>query len=90
MASNFHGGDHAKEKLLIRRLSERFVPEIYAALMLAMYDELKLEPEDIERVVKRSQQIWSDYTANGWDIKASCEECTGIDVRYYKTTGNIV
>ena len=46
--------------------------------------------EDIERVVKRSQDIWSEYTANGWDIKASCEECTGIDVRYYKTTGTIV
>ena len=72
------------------RLNEFIVPNVYASLILAMYDELKLEPEDIKRVVLRSQQIWNDYTDNGWDIKASCEECTGIDVRYYKTTGNIV
>jgi len=90
MASKYHGGLNLKDKLLIRRISEKIVPDVYASLILAMYDGLKLEPEDIERVVLRSQEIWNDSYNNGWDMKENCLECTGIDVRYYKSTGNIV
>ena len=90
MASKFHGGDNLKEKLFIRRLSEKMIPDIYASIILAMYDGLKLEPEDIKAVVLRSQQIWNDSSVGGWDMKENCLECTGIDVRYFKSTGNIV
>lgn len=94
MRGKFHNHNKGliqqKERLKMTRLSEFVVPNVYASLILAMYDELKLEPEDIKRVVLRSQQIWNDYTDNGWDIKASCLECTGIDVEYFKKAGNIV
>ena len=79
-----------KDRLFITRLSEKIVPDTYASLILAMYDELKLDPDVIEKVVLRSQQIWDEYTRNGWNIKQSCEECTGISVDHFKSAGNIV
>lgn len=90
MASKFHGGNNLKEKLFIRRLCEKLVPDVYASIILAMYDGLRLEPDEIEAVVLRSQQIWHDSTEGGWDMKENCLECTGIDVRYFKSSGNIV
>ena len=91
---NFHNHNRSaiqqRDRLFITRLSEKIVPDTYASLILAMYDELKLDPDVIEKVVLRSQQIWQDASANGWDMKDNCLECTGIDVRYYKTTGNIL
>lgn len=79
-----------RERQLINQLCIDYIPNIYAAMMLAMYDELKLEHDDIERVVLRSQQIWDEYTRNGWNIKQSCYECTEIDVEHFKSAGNIV
>ena len=94
MKGKFHNHNKGllqqKERMLINQLCVDQVPNIYAALILAMYDELKIEPDDIERCVLRSQQIWSEYSANGWNIKKSAEECTGINVEHFKTTGNIV
>lgn len=94
MKGKFHNHNKGllqqKDRLTIARLNEFITPNVYASLILAMYDELKLEPEEIKRVVLRSQQIWQDYTANGWDIKASCAECTGIDVRHFNEAGNII
>ena len=94
MKGKFHNHNKGllqqKERLLINQLCINQVPNIYAALILAMYDELKLEPDDIERCVLRSQQIWHEYSDNGWNIKASAEECTGINVEHFKATGNII
>ena len=94
MKGKFHNHNKGllkqRERLLINQLCVDQVPNIYAALILAMYDELKLEPDDIERCVLRSQQIWHEYTANGWNIKQSAYECTEIDVEHFKSTGNIV
>jgi len=94
MQGKFHNHNKGliqqRERQLINQLCVDYIPNIYAAMMLSMYDELKLEPDDIKRVVLRSQQIWDEYTRNGWNIKQSCLECTGIDVEHFKAAGNIV
>lgn len=94
MPGKFHnnnkGALQQKEKLFITRISEKIVPDVYASLILAMYDELKLDPDVIEKVVLRSQELWRDSEANKWDMKDNCLECTGIEVRHYKKTGNII
>ena len=94
MKGKFHNHNKGmlqqRDRLLINQLCIDQVPNIYAAMILAMYDELKLEPDDIERCVLRSQQIWQDATANGWDIKKNCLECTDIDVYHFKASGNII
>lgn len=94
MKGKFHNHNKGllqqKERMLINQLCVNQVPNIYAAMILAMYDELKLEPDDIERCVVRSQEIWQDATANNWDMKKNCYECTGIEVDHFKSTGNIV
>ena len=82
MAGKFFNGNKTYDKALIDMMVAKMCEDVYAALLLAMYDELKIEPEDIKRTVLASQQIWDEYSRNGWDIKASCHECTGIEVEH--------
>ena len=94
MKGRFHNHNKGlmqqRDRLILSRVCIDQVPNIYAPLILAMYDELKLEPDDIDRCVRRSQQIWDEYSRNGWNIKQSAHECTGINVEHFKTAGNIV
>ena len=60
MRGKFHnhnkGAIQQKERLMMTRLNEFIVPNVYASLILPMYDELKLEAEDIKRVGLRSRR----------------------------------
>lgn len=82
MAGKFFNGNKTFDKALIDQMVAKMCEDVYAGLLLAMYHELKLEPEDIKRVVVASQEIWDEYSRNGWDIKASCLECTEVEVRH--------
>jgi len=82
MAGKFFNGNKTYDKALIDQMVAKMCEDVYAGILLALYDELKLEPEVIQKIVLVSQQIWDEYSRNGWDIKASCYECTGVEVKH--------
>ena len=82
-------GNKTKDFLMMRRQTEWLVPHIYAAIACELWDK-GWSAEDIQDLFAASQERWLDSERNGWDMLANVAEVTGIDVRYFKTTGNIV
>ena len=70
----------------IRQASEKDTPQIYAAIVLALYrlldvSEHEEKVEMIETVLSESQSIWFDAVENNKDILQMCEDESGICVR---------
>ena len=82
-------GNKTKDFLMMRRQTEWLVPHIYAAIACELWDK-GWSAEDLQDLFAASQERWLDSERNGWDMLANVAEVTGIDVRYFKTTGNIV
>lgn len=89
MGSKFHGGNRRYEKMLISTQIDFLVPRIYAALACALWNK-GWTAEQIEEVFAESQEYWQDSQQNGWDMLKNVQEVTGIQVEYFKKTGNIV
>ena len=81
-------GNKSKERLQMRRQTEWLVPHIYAAIACELWDQ-GWSAEEIQELFTASQERWFDSQRNGWDLLENVAEVTGIDVRYFKTTGNI-
>lgn len=90
MASRYiKNGNKTKDFLMMRRQTEWLVPHIYAAIACELWDK-GWSSEEIQDLFSASQERWLDSERNGWDILENVAEVTGIDVRYFKKTGNIV
>lgn len=62
----------------IAQAMDKTVQYLYAALSLALHDEVGFDSDDISRILNRSQDIWVEFTGTGEDIVKRCEEETGI------------
>lgn len=63
--------------------SDEMVPQMYAAMAIALKQEYGFGFERIDRVFKASQTIWEDFVSKGMsgcDMAKLCEEMTGIKV----------
>lgn len=91
MASGFYnrGCNKQREKLLMREQIQYFVPRVYAAIACELWD-MGWEAEQIEELFAKSQERWEDSTRNGWDMLQNVEDVTGIKVKFFRETGNIV
>lgn len=89
MASRYiRNGNKTKDFLMMRRQTEWLVPHIYAAIACELWDK-GWSAEEIQELFRLSQERWLDSERNGWDLLQNVADVTGIDVRYFKTTGNI-
>lgn len=82
-------GNKTRDKLMMRGNIEYIVPRVYAALACCLWDK-GWTAEDIQELFTASQERWLDSVRNNWDMLENVAEVTGIDVRYFRTTGNIV
>ena len=58
--------------------ADALVPEVYAAIALAMNDVCDFGYDEINAVFAKSQQIWQDFEGKPEDMINLCEEKTGI------------
>ena len=90
MASKYiKHGNKSIDRMKMRQQTEWLVPHVYAAIACCLWDK-GWTAEDIQELFAASQERWMDSVRNGWDILANVAEVTGIDVRYFRQTGNIV
>lgn len=62
----------------IAKASGEMVPQIYAALALALHRECGWGYTRINRVFVESQRIWESFAGSGDDMISLCEKETGI------------
>ena len=90
MASKFiKNGNKTLDRLKMVRQTEWLVPHIYAAIACELWDK-GWSAEEIQELFRLSQERWLDSERNGWDLLQNVADVTGIDVRYFRETGNIV
>lgn len=90
MASKYiRNGNNTRDRMVMRRQTEWLVPHVYAAIACELWDK-GWSAEEISALFAASQERWRDSVRNGWDMLANVAEVTGIDVRYFRETGNIV
>lgn len=64
----------------VAKASDQMVPQIYAALAIALHREFGWGYSRINRAFKASQDVWGDFSGDGAAMIALCEEETGITV----------
>ena len=90
MPSKFiRNGNKTIDRMKMMRQTEYLVPHIYAAIACELWD-MGWESERIQDLFAKSQERWFDSERNGWDMLQNVADVTGIDVQYFKKTGNIV
>ena len=91
MPSKFYnqGANKRKDFLDIRKRIEYLVPHIYAGIACELWD-MGWDADQIQDLFKKSQDRQLDAVTNGWDIVQNVAEVTGINVQYFRETGNIV
>lgn len=60
--------------------ANQMVPQIYAAVALALHSTYGFGYKRINDVFVESQHIWERFSGNGEDMIKHCEEVTGITV----------
>lgn len=69
-----------KQQENIEKAADQMVPQIYAAMALALYRICGFEYEQINAVFLESQQIWENFIGDPDEMTKLCEEETGICV----------
>lgn len=69
-----------KQEENIGKAADRMVPQIYAAMALALHRTYGFGYERINRVFMESQHIWEDFSGNGDEMMELCQKETGIIV----------
>lgn len=65
----------------IGKAADQMVPQIYAAIAMALHRTCGFGYERINRVFSESQAIWEGFVGKGDEMIELCEEETGISVR---------
>lgn len=64
----------------VARASDAMVPQIYAALALALHRECGWGYVRINRLFVASQHIWESFNGTGDEMISLCEKETGITI----------
>lgn len=64
----------------VEKASDQMVPQIYAAMALALYRTCGFDYEQINSVSVESQHIWEEFAGAGDEMIELCEKETGISV----------
>lgn len=67
-------------QLHVEEASDKMVPQIYAAMAIALHRSEKFGYERINRVFLESQRIWEDFLGNIEEMIELCEKETGITI----------
>lgn len=67
-------------QLHIEEASDKMVPQIYAAMAIALHRSEKFGYERINRVFLESQHIWEDFSGNIEGMIELCEKETGVRI----------
>lgn len=62
----------------ISKATDVIVPEIYAAVAIALSNVCDFKYEQINEIFAESQRIWTEFEGKPEDMIALCEEKTGI------------
>ena len=89
MASKYYGGNKKKDKMLLDSYINWLVPRVYASIACELWDA-GFTAEKIQEIFLNSQIRWQDSVKNGWNMLKNVQEVTGIEVEYFKSTGNII
>ena len=65
----------------ISRASDQMVPELYAAMAIALHRVRGFDMEQIEEIFAESQKIWQEFEGEPDEMIELCEKETGIAVR---------
>lgn len=69
-----------KQEENVGKAADQMVPQIYAAMALALYRICGFDYEQINAVFLESQHIWEDFVGVGDEMIELCEKETGICV----------
>lgn len=64
----------------VEKASDQMVPQIYAAMAIALHRTCGFDYEQINSVFLESQHIWEDFTGAFDEMIDLCERETGITV----------
>lgn len=64
----------------VGRAADQMVPQIYAAMAIALHRTYGFGYDRINRVFVESQHIWEDFVGFGDEMIELCEKETGISV----------
>ncbi len=67
-------------QLHVEEASDKMVPQIYAAMAIALHRSEKFGYERINRVFLESQHIWEDFSVNIEEMIELCEKETGVRI----------
>ena len=67
-------------QLHVEEASEKMVPQIYAAIAIALHRSEKFGYERINRVFLESQRIWQDFSENAEGMIELCEKETDVRI----------
>lgn len=87
--NNYRAYQRTHEGLMAKEYISYVAPHLYSAFCLVLYDKYKWEPDQIAECVAAADELWDRAAREGWDIKANCAECTGIDVTHFRDSGSI-
>ena len=75
---------HAKKNYIDKKMPQ-ILPQVYAALAIALWHNLDGNEEEkeeaIEDIFADSQEIWQECVESGEDMLERCKGETGIDLR---------
>lgn len=69
-----------KQEENVGRAADQMVPQIYAAMALALYRKCGFDYNQINSVFLESQHIWEKFVGAGDEMMDLCEKETGITV----------
>lgn len=69
-----------KQNENVGKAADQMVPQIYAAMALALHRTYGFGYDRINRVFLESQHIWEDFVGSGDEMIELCEKETGITV----------
>lgn len=67
-------------QLHVEEASDKMVPQIYAAMAIALHRTYGFGYERINRVFLESQHIWEDFSGNIEEMIELCEKETGVRI----------
>lgn len=91
---SFYNNRKAFEKQALvkqmQKVSEYVAPNLIASFCLTLYENTDMSTDDIHYLCSQVEDLWVRSTDEGWDIRQNCFDLTGIDVRRYSETGQII
>lgn len=69
----------------IDKASSDMVPQMYAAMAIALHRSEKFGYTRINRVFMESQKIWESFNGNISEMVDKCEKETGIKIEYHES-----